>query len=61
MRTHRFQRAIFVCAAMLALTLAAASCLPKPPSEQGDVSITLYGFSIMKEALEKGIYPGFAA
>ena len=37
------------------------SCLPKPPSETGDVNITVYGFSIMKEALENGIYPGFAA
>lgn len=61
MRRSPLQRAIFVCAAMLALTLPAASCLPKPPSEQGDVNITLYGFSIMKESLEKGIYPGFAA
>lgn len=61
MRRRRFQRAVFICAAMLALTLAAASCLPTPPSEKGDVNITLYGFSIMKESLEKGIYPGFAA
>lgn len=61
MRRSPFQRAVFICAAMLALALAAASCLPKPPSEQGDVNITLYGFSIMKESLEKGIYPGFAA
>ena len=45
----------------LALALVAASCLPKPPSESGDVSITVYGFSIMKESLEKAIYPGFAA
>jgi sulfate transport system substrate-binding protein len=35
--------------------------LPKPPSESGGLSITLYGFSIMKEALEKSIYPGFVA
>jgi sulfate/thiosulfate-binding protein len=46
---------------MLALTFLAASCLPTPPSEKGDVNITLYGFSIMKESLEKGIFPGFAA
>jgi sulfate transport system substrate-binding protein len=39
----------------------ALSCLPKPQSETGDVSITLYGFSIMKESLEKAIFPGFAA
>ena len=41
--------------------LVGASCLPKPPTESGDVSITLYGFSIMKESLEKAIFPGFAA
>jgi sulfate/thiosulfate-binding protein len=45
----------------LALALVAASCLPKPPSETGDISITLYGFSIMKESLEKAIFPNFEA
>src|SRR5215471_10366801 len=36
-------------------------CLPKPMSEGGGgVNITLYGFSIMKEPLEKAIYPAFA-
>jgi sulfate transport system substrate-binding protein len=38
-----------------------SSCLPKPPTESGGINITLYGFSIMKESLEKSIYPGFAA
>jgi sulfate/thiosulfate transport system substrate-binding protein len=47
--------------ATLALALVVSSCLPKPPTESGDVSITLYGFSIMKESLEKAIFPGFAA
>jgi sulfate transport system substrate-binding protein len=47
--------------AALSLALVAASCLPKPPTESGDVSITLYGFSIMKESLEKAVFPGFAA
>jgi len=45
----------------MAFALLATSCLPKPPSESGDLSITLYGFSIMKESLEKAIFPGFAA
>ena len=45
----------------LALALVATSCLPKPPTEAGDLSITLYGFSILKESLEKAIFPGFAA
>jgi len=39
------------------------ACLPKPLSETagGGVNITLYGFSIMKEPLEKAIYPAFVA
>lgn len=41
--------------------LLLSSCLPTPPSENGGVNLTIYGFSIMKEALEKGVYPGFAA
>jgi len=42
--------------------LAVNACLPKPSSESGGgVNITLYGFSIMKESLEKAIYPAFAA
>jgi hypothetical protein len=39
--------------------LLVASCLPKPPAEAGDITITLYGFSIMKESLEKAIFAGF--
>ena len=46
--------------ACVVLALLVASCLPKPPAEGGDVTITLYGFSIMKESLEKAIFPGFA-
>jgi sulfate transport system substrate-binding protein len=44
--------------------LAVNACLPKSSSEGGTgstINITLYGFSIMKESLEKGIYPAFAA
>ena len=47
---------------MLAATLLAGnSCLPKPATESGGINITLYGFSIMKESLEKAIYPAFEA
>ena len=45
----------------LLLALLAVSCLPKPPAESGDITITLYGFSVMKESLEKAIFPGFIA
>jgi len=38
------------------------ACLPKSPLEAGSgVNITLYGFSVMKEPLEKVIYPAFVA
>ena len=36
-------------------------CLPSQPENKGGRVITLYGFSIMKEALEKEVYPAFAA
>ncbi|HEX8127732.1 MAG TPA: sulfate ABC transporter substrate-binding protein [Pyrinomonadaceae bacterium] len=41
--------------------LVLSSCLPKAPTQAGGAQITLYGFSIMKESLEKAIYPAFAA
>lgn len=37
------------------------SCLPSGQTSKGGHTITVYGFSIMKEALEKEIYPAFAA
>lgn len=46
--------------ALLAVVIFTA-CLPGPPAGSGNgVTITVYGFSIMKEALEKEIYPAFA-
>ena len=48
-------------AVLVMLILVGGSCLPKPPVEGGGLNITLYGFSIMKESLEKAIYPGFIA
>jgi sulfate/thiosulfate-binding protein len=49
----------------LALSLMAllllSSCLPQQQTDAGSVQITLYGFSIMKEVLEKAVYPGFKA
>jgi sulfate/thiosulfate-binding protein len=38
------------------------SCLPKAPnSTGGGRNITVYGFSVMKESLEKAVFPAFAA
>jgi sulfate/thiosulfate transport system substrate-binding protein len=56
---HTFNKAVLITLLSLALTLL--SCLPQQPSEGGGLNITLYGFSIMKESLEKAIYPAFAA
>ena len=61
MRKSAFTARPKALAAFLLLSLLLASCLPKPPAESGDVNLTVYGFSIMKESLEKSIYPGFAA
>lgn len=44
------------------LVLGQAGCLPAPPDgASGGQTITVYGFSILKEALEKDIFPGFQA
>lgn len=61
MRKTTSQSVPFIATAALILALLAASCLPKPPGESGDITITLYGFSIMKESLEKAIFPNFIA
>jgi sulfate transport system substrate-binding protein len=61
MRPGASQNVAFVTTACLCVALVAASCLPKPPAEGGDITITLYGFSIMKESLEKAVFPGFIA
>jgi sulfate/thiosulfate transport system substrate-binding protein len=48
--------------AMLLSLLFAASCLPKSPTNTAaSRTITVYGFSVMKESLEKEIFPAFAA
>lgn len=44
----------------LLLILAVSSCLPKPATESGGVNITFYGFSVMKEPLEKAVFPAFS-
>src|SRR2546421_228096 len=51
-------------AALLTLALLlSAACLPKSPTgarRGGERSITLYGFSVMKEVMDKAIIPAFA-
>ena len=45
----------------LVFGLLMIGCFPKPPTESGGINITVYGFSIMKESLEKAIYPDFVS
>lgn len=48
----------------LTFALLLASCLPKPANDAqrgSERAITLYAFSVMKEAMDKGVLPGFAA
>ena len=61
MRQTTSPRFTFLAIAGLVFSVLFVGCLPKPPSEVGGLNITVYGFSIMKESLEKSIYPGFAA
>jgi sulfate transport system substrate-binding protein len=44
---------------VLFILLVTNSCLPKSSQTAG--GITVYGFSVMKESLEKAVFPGFAA
>lgn len=56
----RALRYICFSAIFLGLLLNGA-CLPSPPESTGGRSITIFGFSILKEALEKDIIPAFRA
>ena len=62
-RTFNRNRAVVFISLLLLLVMMIVGCLPKPLSEGGGggINITLYGFSIMKEPLEKGVYPAFVA
>lgn len=53
----RFIRYIGFVSIFAAISLT--GCLPSPPEGSGGKSITLYGFSIMKEAIDKEIVPAF--
>src|SRR5690242_2821575 len=48
-----------ICALFVLIIMG--SCLPQSPTNTGGRNITVYGFSIMKEVLEKAIFPAFAA
>ena len=51
----------FVLSLVASLSFLLIGCLPSGLNNKGGRTITVYGFSIMKEALEKDIYPAFAA
>src|ERR1700752_1656349 len=61
MRKTTSQSVAFLATGAFISALLVGACLPKPPGESGDINITLYGFSVMKESLEKAIFPGFTA
>ncbi|HWN10160.1 MAG TPA: sulfate ABC transporter substrate-binding protein [Pyrinomonadaceae bacterium] len=62
MRKRSFNKALLAGAILFVLTIAIVGCLPEPTADKGGgLNITVYGFSIMKESLEKSVYPGFAA
>lgn len=61
MRASAFIKSAGFLVTFLLLALSVFSCLPKPASESGGLNITVYAFSIMKESLDKAIYPGFSA
>jgi sulfate/thiosulfate-binding protein len=51
-----------LCALLAAALLALGACLPKSadsPRKGGTRVITLYGFSVMKEVMDKAVLPGF--
>jgi sulfate/thiosulfate transport system substrate-binding protein len=59
MRKTTSRPLVFPFVVCLLLMSLLSACLPQPPAEGGDITITLYGFSIMKESLEKAIFSGF--
>lgn len=61
MAQRSFTRRFGFYAILIAIVSVVSSCLPTPPADSGGINITLYAFSIMKESLEKSVYPGFVA
>src|SRR5437763_16534527 len=59
---NRKQRALRAISALTILALLVlSSCLPKSSTGRGARNITVYGFSVMKEVLERAIFPAFVA
>jgi len=61
MWNRTFNGAVCTLISLFGLALLTVSCLPTPIAERGGINLTVYGFSIMKESLEKSIYPAFSA
>jgi sulfate transport system substrate-binding protein len=55
----RRSRSAFPRALIVACTFAATACLPDSSPTAGQVQLTVYGFSVMKEPFERGIFPAF--
>jgi len=49
-----------ICISLCFLSVLLTSCLPGSTGDHGSRVITVYAFSIMKESLEKDIFPAFA-
>jgi sulfate/thiosulfate transport system substrate-binding protein len=60
-RSRRPGALVAALAAALVCLLVLSGCMPKTQTGGGGVQLTVYGFSVMKESLEKAIFPGFAA
>jgi sulfate transport system substrate-binding protein len=56
--TRRFANAL-ARSLLVASALPAAACFPDSSPTAGQVQLTVYGFSVMKEPLEHGIFPAF--
>jgi sulfate transport system substrate-binding protein len=52
---------IFTGAIVLSALFVSGSCLPSPSTNRGGINITVSAFSVMKESMEKAIFPSFAA
>jgi len=60
----RESRSRVACALLTLALMLVGACLPKSPStarKGGERNITIYGFSVMKDVMDKEVLPGFAA